>query len=112
MFSELLPNCGPYKQASFFTLQVENKVYKAEVLGMNDSRIHRNMKIARDDNTIKLGCSDWWRRIRKDIGASSYFSTRRAADVVSEACFIAMTGDRHDDRSRSDTVMSCMNFNS
>ena len=60
MFSELLPNCGPYKQVSFFTLQVENKVYKAEVLGMNDSRIHRNMKIARDDNTVKLGCSDWW----------------------------------------------------
>ena len=33
-------------------------MYKAKVLGMNDSRIHRNMKIARDDNTVekKLGC--------------------------------------------------------
>ena len=29
-------------------------MYKAEVLGMNDSRIHRNMKIARDDNTVNL----------------------------------------------------------
>ena len=51
-------------------------------------------------------------RIGKDIRVSSYFFTRRAADVVSEACFIAMTGDRHDDRSRSVTVMSRMNFNS
>ena len=62
-------------------------------------------------------------RIGKDIRASTYFSTRRAADLVSEACFTAMTGDRHDelaamdhsmiaDRSRSDTVMASMNFNS
>ena len=62
-------------------------------------------------------------RIGKDIRASTYFFTRRAADLVSEACFTAMTGDRHDelaamdhsmiaDRSRSDTVMASMNFNS
>ena len=25
---------------------------------MNDSRIHRNMKIARDDSVAKLGCND------------------------------------------------------
>ena len=37
-------------------------------------------------------------RIGKDIRASSYFFTRRAADVVSEACFTVMTGDRHDER--------------
>ena len=37
-------------------------------------------------------------RIWKDIRASSYFFTRRAADVVSEACFTVMTGDRHDER--------------
>ena len=61
-------------------------------------------------------------RIGKDIRASSYFFTRRAADIVSEACFTAMTGDRHDERAamdfgiiiyiRSDTVMISMNFNS
>ena len=37
-------------------------------------------------------------RIGKDIRASSYFFTRRATDVVSEACFTVMTGDRHDER--------------
>ena len=36
-------------------------------------------------------------RIGKDIRASSYFFTRRAADVVPEACFTAMTKDRHDE---------------
>ena len=39
--------------------KVENKLFKASVFWMNDSRIHRNMKIARDDSTAKLGCSDW-----------------------------------------------------
>ena len=34
-------------------------------------------------------------RIGKDIGASSNFFTRRAADVVPEACFTAITEDRH-----------------
>ena len=39
--------------------KVENKLFKASVFWMNDSRIHRNMKIARDDSTAKLGCSNW-----------------------------------------------------
>ena len=26
---------------------------------MNDSRIHRNMKITRNDNAVKLDCCDW-----------------------------------------------------
>ena len=43
----------------FFTWQVENKQVKASVLWMNDSRIHRNIKIARDDSAVTLGCSDW-----------------------------------------------------
>ena len=61
-------------------------------------------------------------RIGKVIRASSYFSTRRVVDLVPEACSTAMTEDRHDelaasnrpqhDRSRSDTVMISMNFNS
>ena len=44
-------------------------------------------------------------RIGKDIRTSSYFFTRRAADVVSEACFTAMTGDRHDERAAMDLSM-------
>ena len=39
--------------------KVENKLFKASVFWMNDSRIHRNMKIARDDSAAKLGCSDF-----------------------------------------------------
>ena len=41
-------------------------------------------------------------RIGKDIGASSNFFTRRAADVVPEACFTAMTEDRHDELAAMD----------
>ena len=44
-------------------------------------------------------------RIGKDIRANSYFFTRRAADVVSEACFTVMTGDRHDKRAAMDFSM-------
>ena len=59
-------------------------------------------------------------RIGKDIRASSYFFTRRAADVVPEACFTAMTKDRHDELAAVDlsvialalTVWISMNFNS
>ena len=57
----------------------------------------------------------------KDIRTSSYFLTRRAADVVSEACFTgddrrspwwaSRDGPQHD-HIRSDTVMICMIFNS
>ena len=47
------------KTHKFFIWQVENKPFKASVLRMNDSRIHRNIRIARDDNTVTLGCSDW-----------------------------------------------------
>ena len=42
--------------------------------------------------------------IGKDIMASSQLFTRRAADVISEACFTAMTGDRHDE-------LAAMDFN-
>ena len=41
-------------------------------------------------------------RIGKDIRASSYFFTRRAADVVPEACFTAITEDRHDELTAMD----------
>ena len=59
-------------------------------------------------------------RIGKDTRASSYFFTRRAADIVSEACFTVINGDPHDEWAamdrhyhiRSDTVMISLNFNS
>ena len=59
MFSEIQPNRGSQKFASHFTWQVGNKLFKASVLWMNDSRIHWDMKIAWNDSTVKLGCSDW-----------------------------------------------------
>ena len=65
---------------------------------MNDSRIHRNMKIAWDDSAAKLGpMTDvtFHSTHLKGIRASSYFFY--AAYVVSEACFTAMTGDHHDE---------------
>ena len=43
--------------------------------------------------------------IRKDIRARSYFFTRRAADIVSEACFTVITGDRYDERAAMDFGM-------
>ena len=53
--------------------------------------------------------------IGKDVRASSPL-TRRAVDVISEACFTgdlraSHVGPQHD-RSRSDTVMISMNYNS
>ena len=63
------------------------------------------MRIARDDCAVKLGCCDWCglplnsstQRIRKDIRVGSLLLSRRAADVISQACFTAMTGDHHDE---------------
>ena len=90
---------------------VENKLCKSSVFWKNDSRIHRNMKIARNDSAAKLGCSDWYdfplnvsERISEQ--SSSYFFTRRVADVVSEACFTVMTGDRHDERAAMNLAWS------
>ena len=45
------------------------------------------------------------RRIRKVIGGSSYFSTRRVVNLVPEACSTAMTEDRHDEPAATDLSM-------
>ena len=37
----------------------KTKMPKVCVLWMNDSRIHRNMKISRDNSAVNLGCCDW-----------------------------------------------------
>ena len=44
-------------------------------------------------------------RIGKDIREGSYFFTLRAAYVVSDACYTAMTGNRHDERAVLDLSM-------
>ena len=59
---------------------------------MKDSRIYRNMKIARADSAVKLGCSD---RCGLPLNASELFS-QEAADIISEAYLTSMTGDRLD----------------
>ena len=63
---------------------------------MNDSRIYRNIRIARDYSAVRLV----WpsnQRIGKDIRAGSQLFSRSAADVISEANLTTMTGDRHDE---------------
>ena len=91
---------------------------------MNDSRIHRNMKIARDDSAAKLGCSDWCdfplnasERISEQAlifslegGRCSSWGLLHCDDRRSPQ-WASRDGSQHD-RSRSDTVMISMNFNS
>ena len=123
MFSEIRSNRGSQKYASYFTWQVENKLFKASVLWLNNSRIHQDMKIARNDSVVKLGYSDW-------CGFPL-----NASERLSELLFFHSKGSRFSswglfhcddrrspwwasrdrpqhDRSRSDTVMISMNFNS
>ena len=52
MFSEIRPNCGSYKHASFFQMTIRKQIVQACVLWTNNSRIYRNMKIARDDSAV------------------------------------------------------------
>ena len=47
------------KTHEFSTWRLEHKLLKACVLWMNDNRIHRNIKIARYEIAVKLGCCDW-----------------------------------------------------
>ena len=123
MFIEILPNHGSQKYASYFTCQVENKLFKASVLWMNDSRIHQDMKIARNDSAVKLGYSDW---CGLPLNASERIS-EQALIFSLEGCRSSSWGllhcdDRRSpwwanrdgpqrDRSRSDTGMISMNFN-
>ena len=58
IFGEIRPNYDLLKHQNFYIWQLENELLKVSVLLMNDSRIHRNMKIARD-RAVKLGCCDF-----------------------------------------------------
>ena len=51
-------------------------------------------------------------RIGKDIRANSHFFTRRADDVLPEACLTTMTEDRHCELAAMDLSVINMNFNS
>ena len=68
---------------------------------MNDSRIHRKKKFARDDSAdmTSAAVSDVAFHSTHREGYQSKLLvqfTRRATDVISEVCCTVMTGDRHD----------------
>ena len=105
MFSDLQPNCAR-KNTHFFHMTRGTQTAEGYCF-MNE----------RKPNSPEHEDRSWWQRrktrlqwpmrpstqrIRKDIRGSSYFFTRRAADVFSEACFTAMTGDRHDELAAMD----------
>ena len=93
----------------FSTWLLENKLFKG--CFMNEQQ--PNLSEHKD-------CSGWQRsktrpqwlmwpsiqHIGKDIRASSLLFSRRAADVISEAYLIVMTGDRHDELAALDLSMT------
>ena len=101
------------KTRKFFHMIIKNQTVQACLLWMKDSRVYRNMKIAQDDSTVKLGCSEW---CGLPLNASE-----RASDVIfwgllysddrRSPWWAVRVGPQHD-RGRSDTVMMSMNFNS
>ena len=93
--------------------KVENKLCKASIFWMNYSRIHRNMKVARDDSAAKLGWSDW---CDFPLNASERISESKLLGLL--YCFdrrsswsASRDGLQHD-HIRSDTAIISMNFNS
>ena len=101
------------KTRKFFHMIIKNQTVQACVLWMKDSRVYWNMKIARDDSAVNLGCSEW---CGLPLNASE-----RASDVIfwgllysddrRSPWWAVRVGPQHD-RGRSDTVMMSMNFNS
>ena len=111
------------KHASFFTWQGRKQTVQGECF-LNERQPNSPEHEDRSGWQRRKTRLQWlmWlstQRIGKDIRASSYFFTRRAADVVSEACcddrrspwWASRDGLQHD-HIRSDTVMIRMNFNS
>ena len=103
----------------FFTRQVENKQFKASVLWMNDSRIHRNIKIARDDSAVtdvafhsthRKGYPSKLLFFHSKGGRFSSWGLPHCDDRRSP--WWASRDGPQRDRSRSDTGMISMNFNS
>ena len=72
---------------------------------MNDSRIHQDMKIARNDSTVNSAAETdvaFHSTHRKGFRRKLFFSTRRVVDLIPEACYTAMTEDRHDELAATD----------
>ena len=109
MLSELRPNYGSWKHARFFTWQGRKQTVQGEYF-LNERQPNSPEHEDRSGWQRRKTRLKWlmWlstQRIGKDIRVSSYFFTRRAADVVSEVCFTAMNGDRHDKRAPMDFSM-------
>ena len=65
------------------------------------------MKVAWDDSAVKLACCDYCGlplNASERIPEQALF-TRREADVISEAIFTMMTGDRDDELAAMDLSM-------
>ena len=78
-------------------MTIRHKLLKACDFRINDSRIHSNIKISHEDSAGWCGWCGLPSTHRKNIRTSSQSLTRRAADVISEACFPAITRDRQDE---------------
>ena len=108
------------KTRKFFHMIIKNQTVQACVLWIKDSRVYRNMKIARDDSAVKLGCSEWCglplnalERASDVIfwGLLTMMSCPRWTSAWSRSFWAVRVGPQHD-RGRSETVMMSMNFNS
>ena len=78
------------------------------VLWINDSRIHENMKVAGDDSAVKLACCKLF--VDSKSGRCNFWDFLLCDDRRSR-WWASRDGPQHD-RSRSDTVMISMPFNS
>ena len=67
---------------------------------MNDSRIHKKMKIAWDDNAVKLAVTNVAFHSKHRKGHQK--KLEYAADVISEACFTGVTRDCDDELAAMD----------
>ena len=109
MFSEIRPSRGSQKIRELFHMTSRKQTVQAQCI-RNEQQPN---SLGYEDR------SDWQRRktrlrwlmrpstqrIGKVIRISFYFSTRRVVDLVPEACSIAMTVDRHDERVAIDLSM-------
>ena len=95
MFREIRPNRGSEKYVFFFHMTIRKQTAQG-VSFMNERQPN-----SRDNSAVKTRLLRLMRpstqRIGKDIRGSSQLFTRRTADVISEAGFTTMTGDRHDE---------------
>ena len=69
------------------------------------TRTWRSLGMTAPQNSAAVAEVTFHSTHRKGYQNELLFFTRRAADVVSEACFTVMTGDRHDKRTAMDFSM-------